>query len=189
MKTLVTIITICFLSTISFGQKNLFYATIQDYYNKKPIDGYEIEDGGYSEGTFGTTIKIKKGTERIKTSPSDLPSEFFTYASIYTYPKFIDCLMRSYKGDIYMVLVDGPLCFYTKFQYLEKQYYSETISGDLKKYSRNFLEKHLKDYDLLESYKSDRPKIQVNTTAEERINNNLQHDAKYFNIINSKIKK
>lgn len=189
MKTIVTIITLCFLSAISFGQKNLFYASIEDYYNKKPIEGYEIVDNGYSESTFGTTLKVKKGAETTKMSASELPAEFFTYASVYTSPKYTDCLMRSYKGDVYVVLVDGPLCYYTKFQYAEKQYFSETITGNLKVYSINWLEKYLKDYDLLDSYKEEHPRVSASTSVGERINNKIQHNIKYINLVNIKLKK
>ena len=188
MKTLVTLITICFLSTISFGQKNLFYASTDDYIAGKPIPGYEIVDGSYSNGTFGVTFKVKNGDQTTKIKLSELPSEFFSYASIYTYPKYIDCFMRSYKGDVYMVIVNGPICLYSYFQFPERQYYSESITGKLKKYDRNVIEKFCKEYNLYDSYKNDHPKLKASTTAEERINNNLQHDAKYFELINKKIK-
>ncbi|MES2762132.1 MAG: hypothetical protein V4677_07995 [Bacteroidota bacterium] len=189
MKIILSIIIAGFLTVTSFGQtKNLFYASPDDYKNAKPIAGYEIEDGSFFNGNFGAGFKVKNGGDATKTKLSELPSQFFTYNYNSDWLKFNDRLMRSYKGDVYVIIVNGPICYYYAFPFPEKQYYSETISGDLKRYDRDVIEKYCKQYDLLEDYKTNRPKIKGNTTAEERIDNNMQYDIKYFGIINSKMK-
>lgn len=72
---------------------------------------------------------------------------------------------------------------------LKNKYFSETITGNLKVYSINWLEKYLKDYDLLDSYKEEHPRVSASTSVGERINNKIQHNIKYINLVNNKLKK
>jgi hypothetical protein len=189
MKPIFTIITTCILSINSFAQtKNLFYASSEDYKAGKPMANYEIEADSYYNGNFGKGFKVKNGNESTKTSVSKLPGQFFTYTYNSDWLKLNEPFMRVWKGDIYVVVVNGPISLYYAFPFPEKQYYSETITGDLKRYDRDIIEKYCKQYNLLEDYKKNRPKIKANTTAEERIDNNMQYDMKYFTIINDKLK-
>lgn len=168
------------ISSLIFGQSNnKFYASLENFINEKPIDGYEIIEGSYGMTLGLKSFKIKTGSETKRTKLSNLPSELYTYQGN---------LMRTYKGTCYLVLVAGPICYYAEHHNNGYQLYSETMSGNLNKFSQKIIEKYLKQYNLLESYEKEKPKREFKDSSNDYFNKVVARNIKYFHLINERAK-
>jgi hypothetical protein len=129
---------------------NRFYSSYENYTVGKYIEGYELVDYSWSR-SFGAkeSIKINKDgkTERVKLT--EIPSELLSYERK---------LMRVFNAECQIVLHIGPLCLYTWIGDNSGLYYSETITGEMKRLTDKYFEGLLKEKGLLESYKDDKPK-------------------------------
>jgi hypothetical protein len=164
---------VIFMTTlVALGQTtNNFYTTLDDYYQNKPIEGFTIAENSWSMSMGSESYDLTNGSCTQKTKLEKLPSDLYTYRGY---------LMRTYEGHSYRVLALGALCFY----YMQNpdyhgDFYSETISGEIKKLKRKTFEGYLSKYNLSEDFKSDKKKREFKDT-------NLI--ARYFRIINEKIK-
>ena len=177
-KTLLTVIA-SVATVIAIAQpNNKFYASLEDYKNKKPMEGFEIEDRSWKTNLGSQALKIKKGNETETVKVSKLPSDLFTYNGY---------LIKAFDGNCYIVLSSGKkLCYYSSYEYQAIQYYSETITGELKKFKEKAFEKYLEEYSLLESYKKDKPKREAKDNVNEYFNKTIMRNVKYFDLINAK---
>ena len=202
------IFTIAVLITtlFAFSQgNNRFYASIEDYQNNKFIEGYEI-DYSYS-GSENFKVKINGG-EPEKMKISKFPSDFYVYDGV---------LLRRFDNHSYFVLVNGFLCYYVmkedadvskvkgNFEYriqgIEmfdqqgrrsykdyKVYYSEKITGEIKKLKGEIFEKYLTQYSLFDSYEKEKPKREFKDNKQDYNLKEVIHDVKIIKAINEKAK-
>ncbi len=177
---------IAFLSLIAFfcmegiyaQTENLFYASVEDYKNEKPIEGYSIVDNSYSSVFGSAWMKIIKDGVEEKKKIKDLPSIYFTYNKWF---------IRVCDNTLYIVLVEGPLCYYAKYFYNSDQYFSETITGELNGFSERALTKYLKQYNLLDSFEKDNPKRKFKDNVNDYFNKRVEWYKKYFVLLNEKM--
>ncbi|MEO6302789.1 MAG: hypothetical protein ABIP51_06425 [Bacteroidia bacterium] len=197
-KTILTILigisTTTIFSQIKPNDNAKFYGTYQDYKDHKPMAGIAVNQVEKESIEINNNVKI----ERIKASK--LPSAFFTNIN--------GMLMRVFDNAIYYVIVDGPLCYYinpeesqvgysgleqlsvTKSSpddYAAADYYSETISGDIKKLKDEVFEEFLEKHNLKTQYNSDRVTREAKDTVDGYKSKLKTKTAKYFKLINEKI--
>ena len=170
-------------TVIAFGQSgNKFYASIDDYNNNLPIAGFEIEDKGL--GSNSVVLVSENGTKRTRLSK--LPSELYTYNGD---------LYRTYKTWTHQVLIVGPICYYLlvggNYQVEGEhysQYFSETITSKLNRYSDDWLKKYLIKYDLYEDYKKEAPKrVMIDDPKNTFKSQQFKRNVKYIKLLNEKI--
>jgi hypothetical protein len=169
-----------FTTLLVVGQaNNKFYASIEDYKNNKPISGYDIQESSWLEVLGKESIKVTTASGTEKMSMSKLPSELYTYR---------DMLIRAYKGKSYIVLVEGPLCYYASYSTNAIQFYSETIAGDLKDFSEKVFKKILDQHGMKTAYEKDKPKREMKDSVDDYFNKTVNRNIKYFKLLNEKLK-
>ena len=214
-KALLLIIIFC--SYLVVGQtNNRFYASIDDYKNNKPIEGYEIVEKSMKSGLGNESFEIKHNgtTEKIKISK--FPS------ALYMYEKN---LLRRKDAFSYYVLISGPICYYLLYRdvalYIENNefvlklgttlddvnangtggvdnsripydYYSESITGEISELTNKKLKKMLEQKGLLEEYNNDKLVINRESsphkTKEVYASKKVNRFAKYIRKLNEKLK-
>jgi hypothetical protein len=186
VKILFSVLTI-FISTITVGQSGFkFYATIDDYKNNNPISGYEIVKNSWAAILGKETFKIIQDGVQVRKNLSELPSELYTYAPLNDRNKVM--LMRTFEKDSHVVLAEGAFCYYTWIGDNRGLYYSETITGKLKRFSEKAFKPYLVKYDLWESYENDKPKREPKEYIDSYFTRLVERDIKYVNLLNEKMK-
>lgn len=178
----ISILLIAFFSTVFVnGQtNNRFYKTMDDFKNNTPIAGYEIEGDSWQYVIGGgESIMIIKDGKRVKTKVTKLPSNLFFYNNT---------LMRVVGKSTYLVLTEGPLCYYASKLNNEEQYYSKTINGELINFKKSTFKKLLIEYNLYDQYKKDKPKREFEDSPNSYFNKLVARNIKYFDLINEKLK-
>lgn len=187
-------------ATFCFGQtnklkENKVYATVEDYKESKPVEGVlvnNVDKGG---------VELLKGGIKEKFKASKFPYTYFT--------KDNGMLMRVFDGDIYYVLIEGALCYYIKIKegqvsysgpgtfyvnrympsdYVPTDYYSETLTGEIKKLKDKDFDEYLEKQGLKTQYESDKTKREARDSVDDykmKLKNKL---AKYFRLLNEKLK-
>lgn len=178
-KKLLLLILVLFVFVGVSQTNNKFYATIEDYQNDKAIEDFEIQAGTWEMNLGVESFKIISLGDVTRKKLENLPSSFFTYD---------DVLLRNYNGHCYIVLVYGNLCFYSLYNLNQKQFYSNTIAGDLKKYKSKLLKSYLVKYNLLESYQKAKPKREFTDDANSYFAKITARDVNYFRLVNGKMK-
>ncbi len=159
--------------------KNLFYASVEDYKNEKPMEGYSIvKDSWRHILGAGTILKVLTGNVEEKKKLKELPSIYFTYNNWF---------IRVWDNEMYIVIVEGSLCYYAAYAANNVQYLSETITGELIKFSEKTFNKYLKKYDLLDNYEKDKPKREFKDDVNDYFNRTVERNKKYVVLINEKI--
>jgi hypothetical protein len=198
-KSIITVLTIL-ITSLTFGQTkpsddSKFFNSYQDYKDHKPIAGITV-----NQVEKGSVEIINNGkTERVK--PSKLPSTIFTNIN--------GMLMRVFDNDIYYVIVDGPLCYYVKRSesqvgysgpgqlsvtrnspddFAAVDYYSETITGEIKKLKDKVLDEYLEKYNLKSQYDKDDVKREAKDSVDGYKSKLKTKIAKYVKLINEKMK-
>jgi hypothetical protein len=166
-------------SKIAVG--GLFYKSLQDYVDSKPMEGVGIKYGSFSWTTFGgTKFKLIDDKGNVtKEDAKDLPSDIFTYN---------DYLIHVIDKTPYIVLSVGKLCFYAEYAEQQKRYMAEGWNGKLEKFKEDKLEDYLKQYGLLEGYKRDKPKREFKDDVNGYFNKVVRWQIDYFNLLNKKMK-
>ncbi|CAD0003137.1 hypothetical protein [Flavobacterium salmonis] len=179
MKKIQFVFLLVFISNLSFSQTNFrFYKTIEDYSNDKFIPGYKIVQNSFLYVIFAgesLLIKTDNGTERV--GISHFCADFYSPEE--------DQLWRRYKNKSYIILAHGEFCFYVTPGFSSSpEYYSETISGPVKKFKSKALTKRLKEKGLLEAYEKDKPKREFKDSVNDYFNKLLARNIKYVNLLN-----
>lgn len=137
-----------------------FFASYEDFRADKPVEGPTV----IKFTSKNAEVKTNGITEKVKISK--LPHAWFVNAD--------GMLMRIYEGDLYYMLVDGPVSFYIKAsegsagyakdgffianKYTDQwpmEYYSETATGEVKKLKQKHLDVYLEKYGLEKQYDKD----------------------------------
>ncbi len=197
-KSILTFLAIL-ITSLTYGQPETnatgkFYNSYQDYIDNKPIPEIDV----YSIGLGSVEVKNNGIPEKLK--DTKLPSAFFTNSN--------GMLVRVFEEYMYYVLVDGPLCYYLKrvegivsitpqgqFSYgrnfrddVSFDYYSETISGEIKKLKDKVLDAYLEKNNLTAQYKSDKVQREASDTVDGYRSKHKNKTAKYIKLINKKMK-
>lgn len=140
---------------------NKFFKSYEDYVAGTPIDGVKLKE--LKESSFKYT---ENGTDQ-KVKASKSPYAWFCNED--------GILMRIFDGDIYYMLVDGPISFYIKVSdgkvwkpdccdyniggnlsnSYPPEYCSLTPNGPIEKLKENFLDEYLTKYNLKTAYDKD----------------------------------
>lgn len=207
IKKVLLTLTLSVVSLFSFAQAtNKFYNSVEDYQNKKPLDGYEIQANSWRMVMGSESFEVKENGTSDRKKLSKLPADLFTYGG---------SLMRRYDGHCYYVLIAGPVCYYILKNEAEvygngsqffvshipnidangrdiggtpSDYYSETITGEINKLKSKVLEKYLTQYALLESYEKDKPKREAKDSKDAYFTKEVNRVVKYLLLINEKMK-
>jgi hypothetical protein len=180
MKKIQIALVLLFISNLSFSQTDFkFYKTVEDYANNKFVPGYEIVENSYHYLIFaGESLKVKtNGGSEERVSIADFCADFYSPNE--------NQLWRRFKNKSYIILVHGAFCFYVTPGFsANPEYYSETISGPVKKFKSSVLTKRLKEKGLLEAYKNEKPKREFKDTVNDYFNKLLKRNVKYANLLN-----
>ena len=172
------------MSHLAFSQTDFrFYKSIDDYVNNKFIPDYEIVPHTWRDSDFSDeAFKVKNDSgEEIKMKITEFPGEFYSASA--------GKLWRKYKKKSYIILVYGTYCYYVVPGFSNKpEYYSETISGPVKKFSLGVLKKKLKEKGLLRQFKKDKPRREFKDNVNEYFNKEVKRNIKYFELLNETYK-
>jgi hypothetical protein len=173
------------------------YKTAEDYYNNKPI-----ENSGWKpwQSTNKKVDIVKDGTT-VETKTSEMGDVWYSNSQ--------GLLMRFFDKNLYTVVVNGPICYYVQFNYGEVykdsennlqfssspssgkyfDFYSETLNGEIIKWSDKMFEKYLKQFGLEEKYNSEKIKREMKDTVMGYETKKLNKMLKYLSLINEKLSK
>lgn len=99
-------------------------------------------------------------------------------------------LYRRYKNESYKIIVGGEFCYYSvNFPSQDPERYSETISGPIKKFNDGVLKDKLKDHNLLEAYKRDKPRREFKDNVQDYFDKEVARTIKYVRLLNAKLAK
>lgn len=140
------------ISQVGYTQTDYkFYKSLDDYYDNKFIPGYDILDSWRDSDFHPERLDlIINNEDKKKVNISDFPSDFYSASE--------GQLWRRYKNKSYIILAHGEYCYYITPGPTSKQFYSETISGPVKKIQSEILEKRLKEKGLWEEFEKAEPK-------------------------------
>lgn len=180
MKKIQSVLLLLFISSFSFSQTSFkFYKTIDDYVDNKFVPGYEIVPNSFLYVIFaGESFLLKTdGGKEERVGISKFSTDFFSPEK--------DQLWRRYKNKSYIILAHGEFCYYVTPGFSNSpEYYSETISGSVKKFKESALTKRLKEKGLLEAYKKDKPKREFKDSVNDYFNKLVARNIKYANLLN-----
>lgn len=200
MKKIILSLFVIIVSTISYSQTkvvnpNKVYASIEDYKATKSVEGVSINN------VDKNGIELIKNGEKEKFKASKFPYPYFT--------KDNGMLMRIFDGEMYYVLVEGALCYYIKIKdgqvsysgagtfyvnryaqddYVPTDYYSEGLTGEIKKLKDKDLDDYLEKQGLKSQYEADKTKREARDSVDDykmKLKNKI---AKYFRLLNEKMK-
>lgn len=181
---------------------NKFFTSYNDYVNDKSIEGIKLK----SLGHYGTTIELEKNGVIEKIKESKNPYTWFCNEQ--------GILMRVFDGNLYYVIIDGPICYYVKKEQAwagfnvnvtlnkvedeiyvmptgnepYKEYYSETINGEIKVFKNSMFDEYLEKYGLKEQYEAEKLKREVKDSVLDYKNKEWRKKNRYKKLINEKMK-
>jgi hypothetical protein len=201
MKILFSTLSLFLVSHFSNAQN--FYKSIADYNAGKPMENVMVASGSWRMVMGRETVELEKDKTTERTKLSNLPSELFTYNGK---------LMRVYDGHLYYVLVEGKYCYYVMknesqvtgncpsfFIYHEVQldpngkdignvrdYFSESITGEIDKLKNKKLKDFLKEKGLDTQFDTEEPKREKKDSKDSFISKEINRNAKFIAVLNSK---
>lgn len=174
---------------------NNFFTSYEDYKAEKPIADMKLKS--YK----GSTIEfVQNGTEQ-KQKGSKITYQWFCNET--------GILMRVFDGDVYFMVVDGPLCYYVKrsegtvmkpdgedYRFSPAtsdpflpEYYSEGPSGEIKKLKESVMDSYLEKYNLKKDFEADPAYKREAKDCVWCYKNKLHcRNVKYIKLINEKMK-
>jgi len=178
ISTLVLFSALFVQSQSTYNKSGRFYKTYQDYINNTPLEGwvYVVEDYEDFTGNMRCKHYIEKNGEKLKLKLKEYPTIFYTKDS--TGP-----LLRIFDGDYYYVLVAGKLCYYLSSERISN-YWSETITGNISKFSEGDLKKRLAEKGLKEQFIADKPKREFKDDVSGYMTKLAIRTAKYIKLYN-----
>jgi hypothetical protein len=204
MNKLILNVVACFFAVTIIGQNtdsgNL-YKSIEDYKAKKPVEGVSVVPDSWRMLFGSESIELVKNGASEKTKLGNVP------ATVLTLEKD-GMLMRIFEKDLYIVVVEGPLCYYRKrtegrvgrngseFYFSRnskddnwgRDFYSEGINGEIKKLKESELEKRIEEKGLKAKYEADKPKRERKDSVDDYMTKSKNRVAKYIKLLNEKAK-
>jgi hypothetical protein len=172
-----------------------FYKSSEDYYNDKPVENIDYLPNSWSSGVGGTRIKVDRNGKVARERVSDL-TEYWISTEY-------GMLMRCYEKDFYIVVINGPFCYYVKFLSGEAYFttdgkihlstnfegkffafYSLTLTGEIKKMDEKFLIKYLDKLGLGTQYKNDKIKREMKDTVAGYFFKKVMKNIQYIYLAN-----
>ena len=170
------------------------YKTVEDYYNNNPMPNME-----WYVWNSGSKIEVARYGHKELESLSSLNGLWFSDQN--------GLLVRNFQNTLYRVVVDGPVCYYVElfngeveketdstFTFFPSQtsgkffeFYSMTVKGDLKNGFDKIFEKYLKQFGLLEQYKSETVDRKVEDSVWDVESKKMNKKLRYLRIINSRL--
>lgn len=182
--------------TVTAGKHQYkFFKSYEDYKADKPVDGIKVNS------CKGSSVEYTENGTKQKCKASKLPYTWFCNDE--------GILMRVFDGDLYYVVVDGPLSFYIKSgdgtvskpdnsDYViggkfsdsyPDEYYSLTPNGAIEKLKNKVLEEYLEKYNLTSQYENDpKYKREMKDCVMCWQNKKTNKKIKYIKLINEKMK-
>jgi len=159
-----------------------FYNAFDDFSEDKFVKSYDVAQ--WSDSDFSNEhikyITAEGQEEKLKTA--DFPTDFYMYGE--------NTFYRRYKNESYRIVVSGEFCYYSvNFPSQEPERYSETISGPIKKFNDGVLKDKLKDHNLLEAYKRDKPRREFKDNVQDYFDKEVARTIKYVRLLNAKLAK
>jgi len=206
MKKISFLIILCFCAfvinaqiIITAGkQANKFFKSYEDYKAGKPIEGTVLNNWK----SYSSSVEMTENGTQQKVKVGKLPCAWFCNSD--------GMLMRVFDGDLYYLVIDGPLCFYIKCsegtivgpnpasEYnisgkfsdsWPNEYYSETPNGPIEKLKEKVLDPYLENYNLASKYENDpaykRERKDCVLCWQSKKTNKM---IKYVRLVNEKIK-
>jgi hypothetical protein len=169
--------------------------------SNKYVEDMRMEPGSYTMIMGSRDIKIDKKGKVEKVNLKDLSDYFISDQN--------GMCMRVYDADLFIVVIEGPYCYYfrdadanvhksddgtfsisrTDPEKLPMTFYSETIKGPIEKNADKKLEDLLKQYNLEDQYKKEKPKREMKDSVDEYNSKEKNRDIKYYIMINDIIAK
>lgn len=179
-----------------------FYKSYEDYLKDESIAGVNLKEMSDN----GWTLEITENGKTEKYKDTKVPYSWFCNLQ--------GILMRVYDGNIYYVIIEGPLCYYAKYReawvghsvyvktkklcsdysYLPNSnssfsdYYSETINGEIKIFSNKYFKELLEKYGLKEQFEEDKIKREMKDSVMNIKNKEWNKRIKYIRLIFEKFK-
>ncbi|MCD6019492.1 MAG: hypothetical protein K0S53_2613 [Bacteroidetes bacterium] len=172
-----------------------FYKTFEDFENNKPVEGINF----VNITPRALSIEVNKGGQVEKLKDSEIPYEWFC--------DYFGNLIRVYDKEMYYVIIDGPLChfvrcaeanviptqtenliFSPKPDEVFKEYYSEKIDGEIKKFKDSMFDEYLEKFALKEQFKEEKLKREAKDSVLDYKNKEWNKRYKYKLLINEKLK-
>jgi hypothetical protein len=213
MRTTILLLTALILSISAFSQKSAkdlppgsIYKSLEDYKAKKAIPDYSVMPATFRNTLGKETIEINKSGSKDRMKVSELPGQFLTELP----ESEGGVLMRVFDNEMYYVITDGPICFYVKkadgdvynlhgpsayskqltsgLYFFARQdgfmeYYSEGITGEIKKLKESELEKRLEAKGLKAKYEADKPKREKKDSVYDYQTKLKNWTAKYIRML------
>ena len=167
-----------------------FYNSSEDYYQNKPVENIEWSPNSYFQ-TFGAEkIEVVKNEKKENIKISELGYDWMSDE--------YGMLMRLYNKKAYIVVVDGPLCYYIQFKngravgqpdgtynyYADQKFftfYSYTLSGEINEAKEKVFLEYFDKYGLKDKYKSEKVKYDEDAITKKLV--------KYIKLANQKAAK
>ncbi|MCD6068789.1 MAG: hypothetical protein K0S33_3615 [Bacteroidetes bacterium] len=191
---LITISALVDAQTAATKYANRFFKSYEDYIAGKPVEEATVA----SWKANSVEVKTKGAQEKVKISK--LPYSWFVNEG--------GMLMRVFDGDLYYVVIDGPISYYIKSDEgtagfasdgyhlhgkftdsFPSDYYSETPNGKIAKLSGKKLGVYLKKYDLEKQYNKDPEfKREMRDCVQCWQSKKAHKKIKYIKLVNEKMK-
>lgn len=182
------------ITVIAGKHASKFFKSYEDYKADKPIEGIKLES------FQGKKLEYTENGTKQKAKASSLPYQWFCNID--------GTLVRSFNGDFYFMIIDGPISFYIKTaegnvydqgeagyvirqtgEYYPVEYYSLTPNGTIEKLKDKVLEEYLEKYNLMSKYENDPAyKREMKDCVACYQNKKTNKKIKYIKIVNKKMK-
>ncbi|MBP9792422.1 MAG: hypothetical protein KBC56_00310 [Flavobacterium sp.] len=159
-----------------------FYNSFHDFSDDKFVKSYDVTQWSDSDFSSEYIKYITEEGQEEKLKTADFPTDFYMYGE--------NTLYRRYKNESYKIIVGGEFCYYSvNFPSQDPERYSETISGPIKKFNDGVLKDKLKDHNLLEAYKRDKPRREFKDNVQDYFDKEVARTIKYVRLLNAKLAK
>jgi hypothetical protein len=178
-----------------------FYKTADDYYNNNPVKNMEWVPYSYSMILGSEKFEVINNGNKEKVKISESGYDWMSNEN--------GMLMRKFDKDFYIVVLNGPLCYYVQYQYgnvVEHSdgtyyfssslsdrkffdFYSETLKGDVIKWKDKVLDTYLEQFGLMQQYKDEKIKREMRDSVDDYMSKEKNKLVKYLKMVNLKLTK
>lgn len=193
-----SLLIICSMSSFGQNEDGKLYKNYEDYTANKPIEGYSVVKGSFVMNFGAKSFKLNNNGKLKQTNLKKFPSPLFIQEKG-------GMLMRIFDNQLYYVIASGAICLYINnaqgrvyiddennyifsFPYtgLEpKNYYSETITGEIKKLNNKILKGLLEEKGLLADFENEKPILKGTHNSDDIKTKKMVRIIKYIKLINN----
>lgn len=170
------------------------YNSSEDFYANKPV-----ADITWKPWKSASKIELVSNGKEERKKYSEMEGKWFSDQEGF--------LMRNYKNTLYTVVMDGPICYYVEFyngevnrtsdstfsfgpsmgtgKYFE--YYSETLTGEVKSWSNKMFNGYLKQFNWEDQYENEKVKREMKDSVWGYESKKLNKRIRYLRMINEKL--